>query len=135
MTFLNKLLCMAVGHKALQIIEDDFPKMYHCDVIEYKSSIWRSTTRHGERLHCQIFSIPYDMKASMCTRCSALFWHGKGKTGYLGDISMIPGLQEFNQHYKRFIWEKHARSRNYVADQLYKQYLMALKLGSGGQRD
>lgn len=138
MKTIKKLICHFLGHQRMVPVTDDFPKMFPAEILQYKSSrnhFFHNGAKIIKHQHYQILAIPYGVKVYICDRCKSLYWSNNSKDAYLCDLSKIPGLMEFNHLYNRFLWEKHERSINYVADKLYTQYLMALKLGVSMESD
>ena len=131
MRFFKRLVCYCVGHKIMRPCVDDFPKIFLPRRYETQSMsyVYSNGAVKASGVRYELLAIPYDAEARLCLRCSKLYWVRDNKKGTLCDISAIPGLTEFKELYTRFIWEQAERRKNSVADKLYKQYLVALKLG------
>jgi hypothetical protein len=134
MRWLKKLACMCIGHKPMVRVDGDLPRMFN--PIKFESQITKySYIVNGAKTprtqyHYQLFAIPQGSEARVCSRCARLYWRKGLHSGIFCDLSDIPGLQEFKDIYLQILWEQRERRRNDVANKLYKQYLVALKLGA-----
>jgi hypothetical protein len=74
-------------------------------------------------------SPPFELQLKICCRCNTVYWQLKVKQWDLIHINNAPDLKEATELKKRALWEKEQRKKNDLANKLYKQYLMVLKLG------
>lgn len=133
MNIFKRFQCLILGHKPLQLIQDDFPRIYS-PILKFQ------TIAHigyaggkSEPLRYQMLAVPFHAKVELCNRCKILYWSSHDRNGYLCDIADVPGLAQFNDSYNRLVWEKYERKKNFVAQKLYGQYLMALKLAADNE--
>ena len=137
---LKRLVCCVKGHKP-------FPKREYPPVPLPGNSIaslgtitgtylnssgnWSNTggsvTSDGSGLH--LHTGPVISTAFVCARCHGVIWNTKVNPSYFTDSNNLPELANYRGWQCRQRWEEKQRSKNELANKLYQQYQVALKLG------
>ena len=122
MHLFQRLVCYVIGHHPITRTEDDFP--ISLPIVDFTN-----VPNTNGFIRYKVLAIPLHSRIEICNRCRTVYWCTVNDYGHLCSLSEIPGLYAFRDSYNRLIWERNERKRNYVANKLYQQYLMALKLG------
>jgi hypothetical protein len=71
---------------------------------------------------------PVQVTAKICSRCLGVYWNSRIKGQWFLSAKALPELRDYMNWQDRQAWELRQRSQNPMADQLYRQYQVMLKL-------
>ena len=71
---------------------------------------------------------PVASTARICSRCHGVYWNSTIKGSYFMNAGVMPELEPYMKWQERQIWEAKQRNSNELADKLYRQYQVALKI-------
>jgi cytochrome c553 len=76
----------------------------------------------------QITRGPFNASFAICARCHHVYWKLEPHLPTIVDSRHMPELKGYHEWREREAMEKQGREKNPLADKLYRQYLVALKL-------
>ena len=71
---------------------------------------------------------PVQVTARICSRCHGVYWNSRPKGEWFMSVKALPELSDYMKWQERQAWEMRQRAKNELANRLYQQYQMALKL-------
>lgn len=71
---------------------------------------------------------PVQATAKICSRCHGVYWNSTIKGQWFNHVKALPELDYYMKWQDRQTWETKQRAKNELAEKLYQQYQVALKL-------
>lgn len=125
----KRVICWFKGHKPFP--GRDIPSVPSSGTVTLSPGHFTSVTTLGQfhsngglTINCG----PTMAEAKVCSRCAGVYWNSKLNRSWLASTSAVPELHTYYKWQKRQSWEEQQRAENPLADKLYKQYQVALKL-------
>jgi hypothetical protein len=97
------------------------------------NSSWGAINGNSLQEHGVTFSNgPVNVSAKICSRCHGIYWNSSIKGSYFTSVKAVPELAAFYKWQTRQVWEAKQRGKNPMAEKLYNQYQVALKIAYDG---
>lgn len=136
----KRLICCIKGHKPFprrDIPETPQPSLpYTLGTIGGSGVVLTSTTTGALWSDEKTFQInrgPFNASFAICARCQNVYWSVEPYGPTVTSVSNLPEIQDYWKWKKRDVWEADQRQKNELANKLYQQYLVALKLGKADE--
>jgi len=127
----KRIICLFKGHKQMVTSKiEEVPLSKDTSINGYFMS---NTYNYSSRfvLNCGVF----ENTLCFCDICGEVYWDKNLSHKVLTDAKNFPEINEAFNIKKRHLWEETQRKINPMAESLYKQYLIMLKLSYDPEDD